>query len=49
MAEEHAISGPAIFDVQIVATMSSNGVERIYTYHKSGFEPFDQIEVMDPS
>lgn len=48
LAEEHSIAGPAIFDVQIVATMLSNGVERIYTYDKTGFEPFDQVEVMRP-
>lgn len=48
LAKVHTISGPAVFDAQIVATLLSNGVERIYTYDKTGFAPFVEIETLQP-
>jgi len=34
--------------MQLVATVLSNGVERIYTYNKSDFEQFTEIEALTP-
>jgi toxin-antitoxin system PIN domain toxin len=38
----------AIFDLQLVATMLGNGVRKIYTFDRSDFEPFGEIEVLTP-
>ena len=37
-----------MFDLQIVATMLGNGVGRIYTFDRKGFEPFAEIKVEIP-
>ena len=49
LADKHKITGPAIFDAQIAATMIDNGVNGIFTFDKSGFKPFSQIEVLQPA
>ncbi len=42
------IKGGDVFDAQLVATMLGNGIRRIYTYNRSDFEPFEDIEVLIP-
>jgi predicted nucleic acid-binding protein len=37
-----------IFDVQLIATMLGNGVQRIYTFNRSDFEPYPQVQVISP-
>ncbi len=37
-----------IYDLQIVATMLSNGVKRIYTYNADEFRKYESIEVLSP-
>jgi hypothetical protein len=37
-----------IFDLQLVATMLSNNVSRLYTYNKDDFIKFKEIEVLTP-
>lgn len=37
-----------IFDLQIVATMLSNGIKRLYTYNQEHFDRFTEIEVLIP-
>lgn len=44
----HPVAGPAIYDVQIAATMLSHGVTSIFTYDKQGFVAFDGITVQQP-
>jgi hypothetical protein len=38
----------AVFDLQLAATMLGNGVGKIYTVNRSDFEPFEEIEVLEP-
>jgi predicted nucleic acid-binding protein len=37
-----------VFDAQLVATMLSNNVTRIYTYNQDDFLKFEEIEVLLP-
>jgi len=37
-----------IFDVQLVATMLSNGVKRIFTFNQEHFAKFQEIEAVKP-
>jgi predicted nucleic acid-binding protein len=34
------VTGPEIFDLQIVATMKANNIQRIYTFNTGDFEVF---------
>ena len=47
-AEKHGITGPDVFDLQLVATMLENGIRRIYTYNRGDFELFTELEVVTP-
>jgi predicted nucleic acid-binding protein len=40
------VTGGDIFDLQIVATMKANGVQRIYTFNTDDFEAFPELEVV---
>jgi predicted nucleic acid-binding protein len=42
------VSGGDIFDLQIVATMQANGVQRIYTFNSDDFEVFPELAVVTP-
>ena len=42
------VTGGMIFDLQLVATMLANGVRRIYTYNRSDFETFAELDVLTP-
>jgi len=42
------ISGGDIFDLQIVAAMKANGVQRIYTFNTEDFEVFPELAVIIP-
>ena len=37
-----------VFDAQLVATMLSNNVTRIYTYNQDDFLKFEEVEVLTP-
>jgi predicted nucleic acid-binding protein len=37
-----------VFDLQLVATMLANGVQRIYTFNTSDFEVFTELIVVTP-
>lgn len=43
------VTGGAVFDLQIVATMKANNVGRIYTFHTEDCEPFSDLAVLAPS
>jgi predicted nucleic acid-binding protein len=43
------VTGGAVFDLQIVATMKANNVERIYTFNTEDFEAFSELAVVAPS
>jgi len=44
----HPVRGGAIFDLQFIATMMANGVERICTFNRQDFEGFPDIQVLTP-
>ena len=46
LCKKYNIKGQEIFDVQIIATMLSNDVTKIYTYDKNHFERFKEIEIL---
>lgn len=48
LLKRHKITKQKIFDLQLVATMLSNGVNQIYTYNKKDFLKFKEIKVFNP-
>jgi predicted nucleic acid-binding protein len=48
LVRHHPVSGRKIFDVQLVATLLANGVRKLYTFNRTDFEPFAEIEVLTP-
>ncbi len=48
LIKDYPAKSSAVFDVQLVATMITNNIHRIYTYNRSDFERFPQIEVITP-
>jgi predicted nucleic acid-binding protein len=41
-------TGGDVFDLQIVATMQANDVQRIYTFNTDDFEVFPELTVVTP-
>jgi predicted nucleic acid-binding protein len=48
LVQRTPVIGPAVFDLQIVATMLGNGVHRIYTFNRADFERVSELEVLTP-
>lgn len=48
MLNRHPVRGGAIFDLQLVATMTANGVERICTFNREDFEAFPGLQILIP-
>ena len=44
----HPVRGGAIFDLQLIATLMANGVERICTFNRQDFEGFPGLHVLTP-
>jgi len=44
----HPVTGPDVFDLQIVATMQANGVRRIYTFNVDDFRGFSELMAVTP-
>jgi predicted nucleic acid-binding protein len=42
------VTGGAVFDLQLAATMLANGVNRIYTYNTGDFDVFKELAVSEP-
>ena len=42
------VTGPEVFDLQIVATMKANNIQRIYTFNVADFEVFPELIVVMP-
>jgi predicted nucleic acid-binding protein len=42
------VTGGAVFDLQIVATMQANDIQRIYTFNTGDFEAFTELSVLTP-
>jgi hypothetical protein len=45
----HAVEGAGVFDLQTVATMSANGVQRIYTFSPGDIQLFAELTVVVPT
>lgn len=48
LLRRHPVKGGEIFDLQIIATMKLNGINRIYTFNTDDFNPFAEIEALTP-
>jgi uncharacterized protein len=48
LLERRPVSGGDVFDLQIVATMQANGIDRIYTFNAGDFEVFAELTVLTP-
>lgn len=48
LLRRHPVTGADIFDLQIVATMLANGVQRLYTFNTTDFEPFTELKISTP-
>ena len=48
LLQRHPATGGDVFDLQIVATMQANGVNRIYTFNNGDFKVFPELAVLAP-
>ena len=48
LLKKYPVTQQDIFDLQLAATMLSNGVKRIYTYNTADFTKYIGIEVLTP-
>jgi toxin-antitoxin system PIN domain toxin len=48
LIERHRVTGGDVFDLQIVATMQANGIQRIYTFNVDDFGVFSELSVLTP-
>ena len=48
LLQRHPVTGGDVFDLQIVATMQANGVQRIYTFNTDDFGAFHELAVVTP-
>jgi predicted nucleic acid-binding protein len=48
LLRRHPVTGGDVFDLQIVATMQANDVQRIYTFNTHDFEKFAELSVLTP-
>lgn len=48
LLRRHPVSGGDVFDLQLVATMQANGIERIYTFNADDFAVFSELAVVIP-
>jgi hypothetical protein len=48
LVRRHPVTGADVFDLQIVATMLANDLQRIYTFNTRDFEMIGEIAVVAP-
>ena len=48
LLRRHPVTGGDVFDLQIVANMQANNVQRIYTFNVGDFEVFPELAVVVP-
>jgi predicted nucleic acid-binding protein len=48
LLKRHPVKGGDVFDLQLVATMQANDVQRIYTFNVEDFEVFPELAVVKP-
>lgn len=48
LLKRYKITKQEIFDLQLVATMLSNNITRLYSYNQADFSKFKEIVVLTP-
>jgi hypothetical protein len=48
LVQRHPVMGRDVFDLQIVATMLTNGINRIYTFNSADLNVFPELVVVTP-
>jgi uncharacterized protein len=48
LLQRHPVTGGDVFDLQLIATMKANNVQRIYTFNAADFEKFAELTVVVP-
>jgi predicted nucleic acid-binding protein len=48
LLQRRPVTGGDVFDLQIVATMQANGIQRIYTFNIDDFKVFPELAVLTP-
>jgi predicted nucleic acid-binding protein len=48
LIRRHPVTGGDVFDLQIVATMQANGINRIYTFNDADFSVFSELSIVTP-
>ena len=48
LLQRRPVTGGDVFDLQIVATMQANGIQRIYTFNTKDFDVFPELAVLKP-
>lgn len=48
LLQRRAVTGSDVFDLQIVATMQTNNIHRIYTFNTGDFQTFQELAVVTP-
>jgi len=48
MLRHRPVRGGSVFDLQLVATLAANGVERICKFNRADFEGFPGLEIVTP-
>jgi len=48
LLRQRPVTGGDVFDLQLVATMQANGIQRIYTFNIEDFEVFPELTVVKP-
>ena len=48
LLRRHPVTGGDVFDLQIVATMQANSIQRIYTFNTADFAVFSELSVVTP-
>jgi uncharacterized protein len=48
LLRRHPVTGGEVFDLQIIATMQANGIQRIYTFKSDDFRTFSELRILNP-
>ena len=48
LLQRHPVTGSNIFDLQIIAAMQANNIQRIYTFNARDFKVFPELTVVTP-
>jgi predicted nucleic acid-binding protein len=48
LLKRRPVTGGAVFDLQLAATMLANDVQRIYTFNAADFADFKELTVLEP-